>query len=91
MPQLYYDRLPGYIGNAARLREYDANLWRTIVTFCAEIRNPLSHGDQFANVKEESLRAAFEFFDKLYAWIDSWSDPNRMMRILASTTFQALK
>jgi hypothetical protein len=91
MVELYYERLPGYINKSARLKEFDAKLWPTVRAFYTEIRNPLSHGNQLTNVKQESLRGAFEMFDRIYTWIDSWSDPNRIMRILASTTFEALK
>jgi hypothetical protein len=91
MVETYYNRLPAYVSSSARLKEYNEELWSTVKVFYAEIRNPLSHGNQFADVKQTSLQAAFEMFDKVYSWIDSWSDPNRIMRILASTTFQVLK
>jgi len=91
MVETYYNRLPAYVSSTAQLKEHDQALWSTVKVFYAEIRNPLSHGNQLKDVSQESLKAAFEMFDKIYAWINSWSDPNRLAKILASTTFQVLK
>jgi len=91
MVEVYYNRLPAYVSPAARLKEHDPNLCATVRAFYAEVRNPLLHGNQLTDVTQESLRAAFEMFDNIYAWINSWSDPNRLSKILASTTFKVLK
>src|ERR1022692_2529720 len=91
MAELYYNRLPAHVRESAALKNHDSKLWSVVKEFYRDIRNPLSHGDQLVNVRQESLRLAFEMFDSIYAWIDSWSDRNRVFRIMSSSTFQALK
>ena len=91
MADRYYNRLPAYVRESAALKIQDPWLWKVVSEFYSDVRNPLSHGDQFYNVTQESLRLCFEMFDKIYAWIDSWSDSKRVLRIMSSTTFQALK
>lgn len=59
--------------------------------FYREIRNPIFHGSQLRDVKAEPLRSVFRMFDDIFKWIDSWTDPHRVQKILASTTFHPLQ
>jgi hypothetical protein len=87
----YYNKIPEQVDVNARLKTHNSDLWKTVRQFYGEIRNPLSHGYQLYDVKEEPLRAVFHMFDQLFVWIDSWSDARRIQNILTSTTFQVLK
>jgi len=87
MADAYYNKIPEYVNPQAPLKTCDKSLWKDVCRFYAEIRNPLSHGYQLRDVKADSLQAVFGMFDKVYAWIDSWSDRYRLQRILKSTTF----
>jgi hypothetical protein len=91
MADAYYNKFPEQVDANARLKTHNIDLWQTVSQFYREVRNPISHGDQLCDVKAESLRAVFDMFDQIYAWIDTWSRPDRIQRILASTTFQMLK
>lgn len=91
MADAYYNRIPEQVDVNAGLKTRNKDLWKIVLQFYTEVRNPLSHGYQLSDVKEESIRGAFGMFDQVYSWIDSWSDPHRVQRILASTTFQMLK
>ena len=82
----YYNKIPYYVNESAPLKSHDGALWNTIQQFYREIRNPLFHGSQLTDVKAEPLRSLFRMFDDIFKWIDSWTDPNRVRNILASTT-----
>ncbi len=91
MADAYYNKIPGLVNVRASLKVHNKNLWRLVRQFYEEVRNPISHGYQLRDVQAESLRATFGMFDQLYGWIDTWSDSNRIQKILASTTFPTLK
>jgi len=91
MPEAYYNRIPAMVDPKFSLRSRNKKLWKTVLRFYTEVRNPISHGYQLHDVAAESLQSSFKMFDQIYGWIDSWSDPNRIQRILGSTTFHALK
>ena len=91
MAEAYYNQIPQKVNPGARLRIHDGKLWKQVRQFYAEVRNPLSHGHQLSDVKPVPLRATFNMFDQVYGWIDTWSDRNRIQKILATTTFKPLK
>lgn len=91
MAEAYYNKIPEKVSSNARLRIHDGNLWKQVRKFYEEVRNPISHGHQLSDVKPEPLRATFTMFDRIYSWIDTWSDRYRTQRILATTTFKPLK
>ena len=70
------------------LKSHNEKLWNTVQQFYREIRNPVFHGSQLTDVKPEPLRCAFRMFDNIFKWIDSWPDPNRVYKNLASSTFR---
>jgi len=87
LPEAYYNRIPQLVNANAPLKSYDGKLWNTVQQFYREVRNPLFHGYQLQDVKAGPLRSTFRMFDDIFKWIDSWSDPHRVQKILASTTF----
>jgi hypothetical protein len=91
MADAYYNKIPKYVTEDAPLKVYDDKQWNLVHQFYREIRNPLFHGSQLMDVKAESLRSAFVMFDGIFKWIDTWTDPNRLQKILASTTFKPLQ
>jgi hypothetical protein len=91
MADAYYNKIPQLINVSAPLKAHNSDLWNTVHQFYREIRNPISHGYQLSDVKADSLREVFGMFDQIYSWIDSWADPHRVQKILASTTFKMLK
>ena len=91
MADACYNKIPEHVDVKAGLKTHNNDLWDTVSQFYREVRNPISHGDQLCDVKAESLRAVFGMFDQIYVWIETWSRPDRIQRILASTTFQMLK
>jgi hypothetical protein len=91
MADAYYNKMPEYVNAGARLKTYNPGLWKEVIQFYREVRNPISHGYELGDVKAESLRMVFHMFYQINSWIDSWSDRYRVQRILASTTFQMLK
>jgi hypothetical protein len=91
MAEAYYNKTPELVDPNAGLKTHNNDLWQTVNQFYREVRNPISHGNELCDVKAESLRAVFEMFDQIYRWIDSWSSPDRVRRILASTRFHPLK
>jgi len=91
MPDAYYNKIPAQVDSGASLKLQNNNLWKDVHQFYNEVRNPLSHGYQLHDVKDGPLRAVFDMFDQIYAWIDSWADPHRLQTILRSTTFEVLK
>lgn len=90
MAEANYNKIPQFVSANAPLKSHDGKLWITVQQFYKEIRNPLFHGSQLTDVKEEPLRNAFRMFDEIFKWIDSWTDPNRVQKILASSTFRPL-
>ena len=90
MAEAYYNKIPHYVKENASLKAYDATMWKVVQQFYREIRNPIFHGSQLTDVNAESLRGLFGMFDSLFKWIDSWTDPNRLQKILASTTFKPI-
>lgn len=86
MAEAYYNKIPSYLNESTPLKLRDAALWNTVQQFYREIRNPLFHGSQLTEVKAEPLRSLFRMFDDIFNWIDSWTDPDRVRKILASTT-----
>lgn len=91
LPEAYYNRVPQLVSANAPLKSYNGKLWNTVQRFYREIRNPLFHSYQLSDVKTESLRNTFGMFDDIFKWLDSWADPNRVRRILASNAFHELK
>jgi hypothetical protein len=91
MAEAFFNKIPELVDASACLKTRNSDLWDIVQRFYGEVRNPISHGDQLSDVKAESIRAVFEMFDQIYAWVDSWSCPDRIQRILKSTTFQMLK
>ena len=91
MPDAYFNKIPEQLDPKVALRVCNKALWKTVHRFYREIRNPLSHGYELRDVTAESLRAVFGMFDEIYAWINSWSDPHLIQRVLSSTTFYPLK
>lgn len=87
LPDAYYNRLPHLVNVRAPLKSCNGKLWNTVQRFYQEIRNPIFHGHQLSDVKAESVRETFGMFDGIFVWLDSWADPNRMQKLLASTTF----
>jgi hypothetical protein len=87
----YYNKMAELVDPSAQLKTHDNRLWKEVCRFYEEIRNPLSHGFQLWDVNAESVRATFDMFDRIYGWIDSWADRDRIQRSLASTTFQLAK
>jgi hypothetical protein len=90
MADAYYNRMPEFVSANAPLKVHSGQLWDTVKQFYREIRNPLFHGSQLTDIKAESLRSAFQMFDEVFEWIDSWTDPNRLRKILASSTFRPM-
>src|SRR6202049_3070343 len=82
MAEAYYNKIPEHVDVNAGLKTRDRDLWQTVSQFYREVRNPISHGGELCDVKAESLRAVFGMFDQIYRWIDSWSCPDRIQRIL---------
>jgi hypothetical protein len=91
MADAHYNKIPYCVNANAPLKSYDTTLWNTVQQFYREIRNPIFHGFQLTDVKPEPLRCAFRMFDDIFKWIDSWTDPHRVHKILASATFRPLK
>jgi hypothetical protein len=88
MADAHYNKIPYYVNANAPLKSYDTNLWNKVQQFYREIRNPIFHGSQLTDVKPEPLRSAFRMFDEIFKWIDSWTDPHRVHKILAPATFR---
>jgi hypothetical protein len=91
MADAHYNKIPYYANANAPLKSYDTGLWNMVQRFYREIRNPIFHGFQLADVKPEPLLSTFRMFDEIFKWIDSWADPHRVRKILASATFRPLK
>jgi hypothetical protein len=91
LPEAYYNRIPQLVNVNAPLKSYNGKLWNTVQQFYREIRNPIFHSYQLSDVKAESLRNTFGMFDDIFKWLDSWADPNRVHKILASTMFHRSK
>jgi hypothetical protein len=90
VPEAYYNRLPQLVRAEASLKTSNGKLWHTVQRFYSEVRNPLFHGYQLQDVRAESVHRTFQMFDDIFKWIDSWSDPHRVQKILPSTTFHPL-
>lgn len=91
LPEAYYNRIPQLVNVNAQLKSYNGKLWNTVQQFYREIRNPLFHGHQLSEAKVKPLQDTFKMFDGIFKWIDSWTDPNRVQKILTSTKFHHLK
>ena len=91
LPEAYYNRIPQLVSVNAPLKSYNGKLWNTVQQFYREIRNPIFHSYQLSDVKADSLRNTLGMFDDIFEWLDSWADPNRVHKILASTTFHRSK
>lgn len=91
IPDAYFNRIPEKVDPNAGLKSRNGRLWNVVQEFYRDVRNPISHGYELCDVKAESLQQVFAMFDQIYSWIDSWSDPHRIQRILSSTTLQLLK
>ena len=91
IPDAYYNQLPACVDPKASLQIHDNKLWADVNRFYKEIRNPLFHGNQLHGITEASLRSVFGMFDQVFRWIDTWSDPLRLHKILASGALHVLK
>jgi hypothetical protein len=90
MADAYYNKIPEQVDGTASLKTHSSDLWNAVQQFYREVRNPISHGYQLCDVKAESLSEVFRMFDQIYDWIDSWTDPHRVQKILASTKLEML-
>lgn len=75
----YFNRLPALIAPHLAMIEQDATLWNNTVTFDREVRNPLMHGQQFSNIREERFADLFDLLADIYEWLDSWHSPDNLL------------
>ncbi|MGH9401649.1 MAG: hypothetical protein ACRD2P_06045 [Terriglobia bacterium] len=75
-----YDRMPAAVHPELSLLYLDQDLYGRNVLFYREVRNPLFHGQQLTQPTISSMREAFLHLAHLYAWIDYWFDPEKLIK-----------
>ncbi len=80
----YYDRLPSLIDKSFKLSCNNVELWKETKDFYKNIRNPLFHGKELNENKPKNVKIALEFILRLFDWLDSWFDLNKLIQNVAS-------
>jgi hypothetical protein len=75
----YYIQLPSLFCDEITLDKYNPELWKSVKKFYDEIRNPIFHGSEFHSPDFEKLNELFDFLAKIYKWIDSWCDLDKVL------------
>ena len=75
----YYHDLPSLVSDDASLKNFDNKLWERNMHFYSEIRNPIFHGMQLSSIKANNFFELYSHVKDLYAWIDTWHDPENIM------------
>lgn len=75
----YYKLLPSLVDMKFSLvNNYE--LWERTKIFYDKVRNPLFHGDKFDNLQYNSFKYLLEFLVEMYGWIDSWHNPEEIIK-----------
>lgn len=69
---VFFNRLPGLALEDLKLKTSDPELWKRVLKFYAQVRNPLFHGCQVTTSDPRELVPAFELIRDIYKWIDGW-------------------
>lgn len=75
----YFNLLPSLIGEEFSL-ERNEILWNETRMFYNKIRNPIFHGNKFGSISYESFIEILCFIVSLYEWIDSWHNPEELIK-----------
>lgn len=74
----YYNRLPALVFASLAMKSNLPALWARTELFCAEVRNPVIHGYEFAGSGcEAGVARVFDHIGDMYRWIDGWHDPEQ--------------
>ncbi len=76
----YYRLLPGLASEDITLPKANPKLWADVRIFYSEFRNPLFHGVQFSSKDPKNIISVFEILADIYEWIDSWYNPDLIIK-----------
>lgn len=74
-----YHRMPASVHEELSLQWLHQHLYEETVAFYRDIRNPIFHGKQIRSEDIAPIREVFKLITKLYAWIDHWHDPDKLV------------
>lgn len=75
-----YHHMPAEVHPELSLQHLDQALYEANVAFYREVRNPIFHGQQLSDPNISSIQNAFLHLAHLYAWIDYWFEPEKLVK-----------
>jgi hypothetical protein len=75
-----YHRMPTAVHPELSLQHFDQALYQRNALFYKKLRNPIFHGQQLTEPTISGMREAFLHLAYLYAWIDSWFNPENLVK-----------
>jgi hypothetical protein len=72
MAETFYNKLPAQIDPALQLEMMEPELWATVKRFYKEVRNPLFHGYELADINAAGGLEALRMLASVYNWMDKW-------------------
>ena len=79
--QLFKD-IPKLVCEDFSLVSMDNQLYRWLLDFYANVRNPIFHGREIQGIEADALHKIGRNLAGTYKWIDSWYDPHQAFRPL---------
>jgi hypothetical protein len=72
MAEMFYNKLPAQVDPSLQLELTNPELWTMVKRFYKEVRNPLFHGYQLAELNTGGVLEALQMLQRIYEWMDPW-------------------